>query len=107
MRPYDCVFMPVLLPNRPNTAPTVVPLCLNDEVKLEKGSYRRAFFDPGPHAAVEEPIFVPHSGSAIEAGGLGFNMVQRTDINRSDSVVLGIRRFRSLSLLHNCHSLCK
>ncbi|KAF5544277.1 lignostilbene dioxygenase family [Fusarium phyllophilum] len=92
-RLYDRMFTPVLLPHRPNTAPPVVPLCLNGYVMLEKGSGRRTFFDPGPHAATEEPIFIPRSGSAVEGDGRVLAMVQRTDVNRSDLIVLDTRHF--------------
>ncbi|KAF5540676.1 isoeugenol monooxygenase [Fusarium napiforme] len=92
-RTYDRMFVPVLLPHRPNTAPPVVPLCLNGYVMLEKGSNRRTFFDPGPYAAAEEPIFVPRSESATEGDGWVLAMVQRTDVNRSDLIVLDTRHF--------------
>ncbi|KAG5765766.1 hypothetical protein H9Q72_006168 [Fusarium xylarioides] len=92
-RPYDRMFTPVLLPHRPNTAPPVVPLCLNGYIMLEKGSGQRTFFDPGPQGAVEEPIFVPRSESAAEGDGWVLAMVQRTDVNRSDLIVLDTRHF--------------
>ncbi|KAG4272721.1 hypothetical protein FPRO04_14618 [Fusarium proliferatum] len=92
-RTYDRMFVPVLLPHRPNTAPPVVPLCLNGYVMLEKGIDRRTFFDPGPHAAAEEPIFIPRSESATEGDGWVLAMVQRTDVNRSDLIVLDTRHF--------------
>ncbi|KAG5802924.1 hypothetical protein H9Q74_012358 [Fusarium xylarioides] len=92
-RPYDRMFTPVLLPHRPNTAPPVVPLCLNGYIMLEKGSGRRTFFDPGSHAAAEEPIFIPRSESAAEGDGWVLAMVQRTDVNRSDLIVLDTRHF--------------
>lgn len=93
MRPYDCVFVPVLLPHRPNTAPPVVPLCLNGYVMLEKESNHCTFFDPGSHAVAEEPIFIPRSEGATEGDGWVLAMVQRTDVNRSDLIVLDTRHF--------------
>ncbi|KAF9778295.1 hypothetical protein IL306_004057 [Fusarium sp. DS 682] len=92
-RPYDRMFSPVLIPHRPNNGPPIVPLCLNGYVMLEKGSNRRTFFDPGPHASAEEPIFIPRSESAEEGDGWVLAMVQRTDVHRSDLVVLDTRQF--------------
>ncbi|KLP18819.1 Uncharacterized protein LW94_5006 [Fusarium fujikuroi] len=88
-RPYDRIFTPVLLPYRPNTAPPVVPLCLNGYVMLEKESNRCTFFDPGSHAVAEEPIFIPRSKGATEGDGWVLAMVQRTDVNRSEPDCVG------------------
>ncbi|KAH6700559.1 carotenoid oxygenase [Leptodontidium sp. MPI-SDFR-AT-0119] len=92
-RPYDRIFSPVLLPDRPNALPPVVPLCLNGYVMIEKKSGRNTFFDPGHHSTTEEPIFIPRSKDAPEGDGWILGMVQRLDVNRSDLVVIDTRDF--------------
>ncbi|KAJ3538170.1 hypothetical protein NM208_g6025 [Fusarium decemcellulare] len=92
-QPYDRIFSPVLLPNRSNSLPPIVPLCLNGYVMVEKESGGRTFFDPGNNSATEEPIFIPRSKDAQEGDGWVMGMVQRMDVNRSDLVVLDTRDF--------------
>ncbi|KAJ6038237.1 carotenoid oxygenase [Penicillium canescens] len=92
-RPYDLIFSPVLLPNKPSTLPPIVPICLNGYVMLEKQSGRRTFFDPGYNSTTEEPIFIPRSESAPEGDGWIMGMVQRMDENRSDLMVIDTKDF--------------
>ncbi|KAL6702811.1 hypothetical protein ACN47E_000897 [Coniothyrium glycines] len=92
-RPYDRIFSPVLVPDRPNDAPPVVPLCLNGYVMIEKKSGRNTFFDPGNRSNTEEPIFIPRTKDAPEGDGWLLGMVQRIDLNRSDLVVIDTKNF--------------
>ncbi|KAH6981434.1 carotenoid oxygenase, partial [Ilyonectria destructans] len=92
-RPYDRIFSPVLLPDKANALPPIVPLCLNGYVMIEKKSGRNTFFDPGHHSTTEEPIFIPRSKNAPEGDGWVIGMVQRMDLNRSDLVVIDTNDF--------------
>ncbi|KAF6824406.1 lignostilbene dioxygenase family protein [Colletotrichum musicola] len=92
-RPYDKIFLPVIVPGKPTPGPPILPVGLSGYMLVDKSVSRETLFDPGSNCTVEEPVFVPRSEDAPEGDGWMLGMVHHHDVDRSELVVLDTRSF--------------
>ncbi|KAL1799700.1 hypothetical protein ACET3X_000042 [Alternaria dauci] len=87
---YEWVFVPVILPQTPGA---IIPIHLNRVAMLNTKSGETRYFNPGENCAVQEPVFIPRSGTAPEGDGWVLVMVERKTENVNELVLLDTRSF--------------